>query len=337
MRRPALPRASSAMSGFFFCGMIDDPVEKASSQRHEAKLDRGPRDDLLRDAREVNADHRGHPHELGDHVARRRRVDRVLGGPAEPKFCGDGNGIQPQRRTGERARTVRRQRRARVPVAQALDVAQQRPHVREQARGRASRAARAGSACGRAWALRRAPPPARTSASAQAKHERGDLARMPAQVHALERGDLVVARPAGAQASAKFRANALDQNALERAVHVLVGVRRQHGARGDVFAQLRRGRRPCGAASSFVSSPAARKRVRVRDRAGKVVVRVAPVEVSGLTQCARGRRRDRRRTGRPTAPLQPWHPRWLALMTNAPPAEPPHATPPASPRGRRSR
>ena len=27
IRRPALPRASSAMSGFFFCGMIDDPVE----------------------------------------------------------------------------------------------------------------------------------------------------------------------------------------------------------------------------------------------------------------------------------------------------------------------
>ena len=33
MRRPALPRASSAISGFFFCGMIEDPVEKASSRR----------------------------------------------------------------------------------------------------------------------------------------------------------------------------------------------------------------------------------------------------------------------------------------------------------------
>ncbi len=30
MRRPDLPRASSAMSGFFFCGMIEEPVEKAS-------------------------------------------------------------------------------------------------------------------------------------------------------------------------------------------------------------------------------------------------------------------------------------------------------------------
>ncbi|CPU65937.1 Uncharacterised protein [Mycobacteroides abscessus] len=27
MRRPALPRASSATSGFFFCGMMLDPVE----------------------------------------------------------------------------------------------------------------------------------------------------------------------------------------------------------------------------------------------------------------------------------------------------------------------
>ena len=30
MRRPDLPRVSSATSGFFFCGMIDDPVEYAS-------------------------------------------------------------------------------------------------------------------------------------------------------------------------------------------------------------------------------------------------------------------------------------------------------------------
>ena len=32
MSRPALPRASSATSGFFFCGMIEEPVEKASSR-----------------------------------------------------------------------------------------------------------------------------------------------------------------------------------------------------------------------------------------------------------------------------------------------------------------
>ncbi len=31
INRPALPRASSAMSGFFFCGMMLDPVENASS------------------------------------------------------------------------------------------------------------------------------------------------------------------------------------------------------------------------------------------------------------------------------------------------------------------
>src|ERR1700751_4156031 len=31
MSRPALPLASSATSGFFFCGMIEDPVAYASS------------------------------------------------------------------------------------------------------------------------------------------------------------------------------------------------------------------------------------------------------------------------------------------------------------------
>ena len=28
--RPVLPRTSSGMSGFFFCGMMDEPVQKAS-------------------------------------------------------------------------------------------------------------------------------------------------------------------------------------------------------------------------------------------------------------------------------------------------------------------
>ena len=32
IRRPALPRASSAMSAFFFCGSMDDPVAYASSR-----------------------------------------------------------------------------------------------------------------------------------------------------------------------------------------------------------------------------------------------------------------------------------------------------------------
>ena len=32
MSRPVLPRVSSATSGFFFCGMIDDPVDQASAK-----------------------------------------------------------------------------------------------------------------------------------------------------------------------------------------------------------------------------------------------------------------------------------------------------------------
>ncbi|MOA03443.1 hypothetical protein D3C78_1229500 [compost metagenome] len=33
LMRPVLARTSSAASGFFFCGMIDEPVEKASDRR----------------------------------------------------------------------------------------------------------------------------------------------------------------------------------------------------------------------------------------------------------------------------------------------------------------
>ena len=52
--RPALARTSSAASGFFFCGMIDEPVVKASVRRDEAELRRHPDDDLLGQARQVD-------------------------------------------------------------------------------------------------------------------------------------------------------------------------------------------------------------------------------------------------------------------------------------------
>ena len=32
MTRPVLPRSSSGTSGFFFCGMIDEPVHQASAR-----------------------------------------------------------------------------------------------------------------------------------------------------------------------------------------------------------------------------------------------------------------------------------------------------------------
>ena len=54
MTRPVLPRASSATSGFFFCGMIDEPVQKRSASAHEAEARVHPQDELLGEARHVH-------------------------------------------------------------------------------------------------------------------------------------------------------------------------------------------------------------------------------------------------------------------------------------------
>ena len=37
MTRPLLPRTSSGTSGFFFCGMIEEPVQKRSGRRTKPK------------------------------------------------------------------------------------------------------------------------------------------------------------------------------------------------------------------------------------------------------------------------------------------------------------
>ncbi len=79
IRRPTCPRASSAMSGFFFCGMIDEPVESVV-QGDEGELLRVPDDDLLGDPGEVHADHRGDEGELRHEVAGGRAVDGVRDG-----------------------------------------------------------------------------------------------------------------------------------------------------------------------------------------------------------------------------------------------------------------
>ena len=53
--RPALPRASSATSGFFFCGMMLDPVDHASAKRGESELLGDPDDHVLTQPGEVDA------------------------------------------------------------------------------------------------------------------------------------------------------------------------------------------------------------------------------------------------------------------------------------------
>ena len=53
-RAPLLPRTSSATSGFFFCGIIDEPVANASSSSTKPNSCARPEHDLFADAREVH-------------------------------------------------------------------------------------------------------------------------------------------------------------------------------------------------------------------------------------------------------------------------------------------
>ena len=106
---------------------------------HEAELAGVPEDDLLGEAREVDADHRRDEGELGHDIARRRAVERVLGGPGEAELARDELRVESERRAGERSAAVGRDRRARRPVAQPLEVAHERPRVRLQVVGEQDR------------------------------------------------------------------------------------------------------------------------------------------------------------------------------------------------------
>lgn len=77
---PVLARTSSAASGFFFCGMIEDPVEKLSDSRARASncgVDQD--DDLFRQPRQVGRRDCRDRQELQREIAIRDAVDRGCG------------------------------------------------------------------------------------------------------------------------------------------------------------------------------------------------------------------------------------------------------------------
>ena len=63
----------------------------------------------------------------------------------------------------------------------------------------------------------------------------GDPTHRVAQPQPKQRGHLVVSRPARPQPAAEVLPDAVDQAALQRAVHVLVGDQRPEAAVGDIL------------------------------------------------------------------------------------------------------
>ena len=101
IRRPLLPRASSATSGFFFWGSIELPVAKASSRTAKPNSSVDHSTSLLADARQVHAEERQVEEGLGHEVAVGHRVERVLEPPGESEVGPGSVGVERQGRAGQ--------------------------------------------------------------------------------------------------------------------------------------------------------------------------------------------------------------------------------------------
>ena len=131
--RPDLPRASSAMSAFFFCGMIDEPVANASSSSTQPNSLRRPEHHLLAEAGQVHADQRGDEQELGDEVPVGDRVHRVRRTRrVKPSSLATATGSSGSDEPASAPAPSGDDRGPVVPVAQPVQVAQQRLDVRQQ-------------------------------------------------------------------------------------------------------------------------------------------------------------------------------------------------------------
>ena len=149
------------------------------------------------------------------------RVDRVLARSVEAELDRHCVRIKPERGSRQRSGAIGRTGRPGVPVAQPIDVAGQRPRVREQVVGQQD-----GLSVLHVGSARHGDASVALGLVGKRRDEGQHLVRQQAgllaQVHPDQRRDLVVARPAGPQPPAEFGSGPIEQAAFERGVHVLV-------------------------------------------------------------------------------------------------------------------
>ena len=170
-----------------------------------------------------------------------------------------------------------------VPVGEALDIAQQRPDVRQQVVAEQHRLGMLEMGAARhrhtEVAIR-----LREKGIDGIEHATGEVVGLLAEVHPEQGRDLVIAGAARAQTSADMGAGALDQAPLQGGVHVLVVLGGSEGAGDDIcfeLVQAGQHRREC----VVVEEASGREDLRVGTAARDVVARQAPVEVGRLRQC----------------------------------------------------
>ena len=105
--RGAFARSSSAASGFFFCGMIDEPDDHASGSSKKPNSCDRPQHELGAEAREVRRADRGGAEVVEDEVAVGDRVDRVRRDAVEAELVGDHAAVGVEVHAGQRARAER--------------------------------------------------------------------------------------------------------------------------------------------------------------------------------------------------------------------------------------
>ena len=221
MARPARPRASSPTSAFFFCGMSDEPVAKASSSVMNPNSFVVQRTISSPSAGEVDRRERDREEQLDGAVAVRHGVERVLRDAAEAERLRDPLAVERERGAGERAGAERRDRRAAPDLGEPLAVAPERLDVgeqvvRERHRLRALQVGVAGED-----ASPRARARACTQSARWSRRERGvDAVAGADDEEPLVERHLVVAAAAGVEV-AGVPADQLAEPPLDVGVHVL--------------------------------------------------------------------------------------------------------------------
>ncbi len=275
------------MSGFFFCGMIEEPVEKASwrvtkenSFVFQMMTSSAIRERLTPIIAVMNANSATKSREAVP------SMELATEPCSKPRSAATACGSSPSEDPASAPEPYGRDGGALVPLAQPLGVPGEGLHMGEHVVGEedglgvleVGPAGHRDVRVGLGEADQRA---------LEVGDQAADGAGVVAQVHPEERGDLVVPGPPGPELAAEVGAEALQQSALQGGVDVLVGDGAGEGAVGDVgFELVEPGEHP----GQFVLGEQARlvEDAGVGAGAGDVVRREPPVEVDGggqLGQC----------------------------------------------------